>query len=84
MPFRNEAFEPEALKAMSAAYEKACAAIQPGPHAGLAKEVLAKRIIALAQGGCTDPERLCSEVLKIFGLERMVDGTSPPLSPTAH
>jgi len=85
MPFRNEGFDPEVLKAMTDAYEKACATMRTGPHAELAKEVLAKRIIELARGGCTDADKLCAEVLKTYGLERIyADGPSPPLSPTEH
>ena len=85
MPFRNEAFEPEVIKAMSQAYEKACVTIQAGPHAQLAKEILAKRIIQLARQGCTDPDKLCAEVLKVFGFERIHEGgASPSLTPTAR
>jgi hypothetical protein len=85
MPFRNQPFEPDIIAVMAAAYERTCSAILPGPHAELAKEMVAKRIIELAKQGCNDPDRLCSEVLKVFGLERPpVEGGASPLSPTAH
>ena len=86
MPFSNEAFGPDVIEAMSAAYEKACTTLQLGAHSKLAREVLASHIIDLAQQGCTDADKLYAEVLKLFGLERIHrDGESPPLSPnTAH
>jgi hypothetical protein len=85
MPFRNEVFEPDVIAVMSAAYEKACATILPGPHAELAKEIVARRIIELVRQGYTDADKLCSEVLKVFGLERIpIEGGGPPIAPTAH
>jgi hypothetical protein len=64
MPFSSEAFEPEVISAMAAAYERVCETIQPGPHAALAKEILAGRIIVLAHQGHTDADKLYAEVLK--------------------
>ena len=85
MPFRNESFDPEVLKAMTDAYERACKTMQAGPQSELVKEILARRIIELAQGGCTDADKLYAEVLKVYGLERIyAGGASPPLSPTEH
>jgi hypothetical protein len=70
---------------MTDAYEKACVTIQAGPQAELAKEIIAKRIIELARQGCTDADKLCAEVLKVFGFERIyADGLGPPVAPTAH
>jgi hypothetical protein len=84
MPFRNEAFEPEVISVMNAAYEKVCSSIQAGPHAEIAKEIAARRIIALVRQGWTDADRLCSEVLKASGLERRVEGGGPPIAPTTY
>jgi hypothetical protein len=76
MPFRKEAFEPEIIAVMTAAYERACSTIVPSPNAERAKEIVAKRIIELATQGWTDADRLCSEVLKVVASER--------ISPTTH
>ena len=85
MPFSNEAFDPDVLKAMSAAYEKACVTIKTGPHADVAREIVAKRIIGLARQGYSDADKLCAEALKELGLPRTrPDGGRPPLSPTAQ
>jgi hypothetical protein len=78
MPFKNEGFPPELNAAMSIAYDKACTSIQPGPHAELAKEILAKRIIVLAQQGHTDADKLYAEVLKAFDFDRV---RPDPLAP---
>jgi hypothetical protein len=83
-PFRNEAFEPDVLQAMSAAYEKACVTIQAGPYAELAREIVAKHVIELARQGCTDADKLCTEVLKVFGFEGIHNGASAPLATKAH
>jgi hypothetical protein len=85
MPFRNEAFEPEIISVMNAAYEKVCSTIQAGPHAEIAKEIAARRIIALVRQGWTDAERLCSEVLKVSGLVGIrIEGGGPPIPPTTY
>jgi hypothetical protein len=66
---------------MSAAYDKACATIQAGPHAELTKEILAKRTIELARQGCTDADKLCAEVLKVFRFERSTGTAKARLMP---
>ena len=57
----NSSFDPEAIKMLAAAFDDAWEAVQRSrstlsrpPYAGAIREVLAKRIIELAQTGQTD------------------------------
>jgi hypothetical protein len=67
IPFGNEAFEPEIIAAMSDAYEKACVAIPEGNPGKLVRELVAKRIIALAQQGYRDREKMYADAMISFG-----------------
>jgi hypothetical protein len=66
---RDSVFGPDATQAigaafeMGAAFEKACQTLRDGGQPDIAKEVIAKRIIALAQEGERDPDRLCERTL---------------------
>jgi hypothetical protein len=60
------AFDPDAVKAMTAAYEGACAALDLVDRTDPLKEVIAKAIIERAKNGERDAGRLCEGVLKEF------------------
>jgi hypothetical protein len=67
MPIRhylddNTVFEPDAIKAMSEALERACAALHVNGQAH-DREVIAERIIALARRGVTDAKALADRVI---------------------
>jgi hypothetical protein len=67
MPIRNylhhnAVFEPDAIKAMSEALERACAALHVNGQAH-DREVIAERIIALARRGVTDAKALGDRVI---------------------
>ena len=68
MPIRSflepGAFEPEAVAAMSEAFEAACKELQDGSQREVAREVIAVRIIAEAKLGVRDPVRLLEAALR--------------------
>jgi hypothetical protein len=61
---RQTAFEPDAIRQMSQAFNNACNAL--GIFAGdeHGRQVIATRIIDLASAGVIDAEALCDRVLK--------------------
>lgn len=67
MPIRryleeNSAFDPDAIKAMSEALERACAALHVNGQLR-DREVIAARIIDLARNGVIDSEALSDRVI---------------------
>jgi hypothetical protein len=67
MPIRryleeNAVFEPDAIKAMSEALERACAALHVNGHVH-DREVIATRIIDLARNGVADAKALSDRVI---------------------
>ena len=54
----NHSFGPEAITAMTAAFEDTLRTLGLVDHTGLATEIVAKKIIELAQQGECDPIRL--------------------------
>jgi len=65
MPTRNEnaAFDPQAVKALAAAYDDACAVLQVFDRGDFRATIVAKKIIEHAQHGERDPIRLRDLVL---------------------
>jgi hypothetical protein len=63
---RDSVFGPDDTRAMGAAFEKACQMLRNGGRL-IAKDVIAKRIVALAQEGERDPDRLCARALAAIG-----------------
>jgi hypothetical protein len=57
------AFEPEAIAAMSEAFEAACNELHCAGHAAMMREVIAGRIVAAARFGERDPVRLRAAAL---------------------
>jgi hypothetical protein len=56
-------FEPEAVAAMSEAFEAACNELHRAGHAAVMREVIAGRIVAAARFGERDPVRLRAAAL---------------------
>jgi len=73
IPFQTQAFEPDVISAMSAAYERACGSVPKGNPGKLVRELLAKRIIELAQQGFRDPETMYAEAMNSYGLDPSTD-----------
>jgi hypothetical protein len=57
------AFEPEAIAAMSEAFDAACSELNEAGQPKVAREVVAGRIIAAARAGERDPARLRAAAL---------------------
>jgi hypothetical protein len=54
---------------MGVAFDNACRALRLSDRTDRATELVAKKIIELAQRGERDPHRLCSGVLNAFNVE---------------
>jgi hypothetical protein len=77
IPFLQEdAFGPDALRAMSTAVEGVCRKLKVDHDQG-AREVVAVRIIDLARRGECDPERLRDRVLREASATPWVVGAAP-------
>ena len=72
IPFlQDNAFDPDALRAMSTALEEVCRKLQVNGDRR-AREAIAIRIIELARRGERDPERLSDRVLREAGATHSV------------
>jgi len=60
----GQAFEPEAVKAMSVAFDMACKSLRLRSRSDPAAEVVAKKIIELAQRGIRDPDALSKRAVE--------------------
>ena len=63
-------FDPEVIRILRAAYDRATAELHDHGHARVVREIVGKRIVALAARGERDPERLCDSGLVAAGLRR--------------
>ena len=71
IPIQNVAFDDTATSAMGEAFDKACKSLRSFGTACTAREIIAKRIIAVARNGERDPARLHQQALIPFGIEDM-------------
>jgi len=71
--FRDAAFDPEAVKVLSVAFEKARKSLHDKGQPEIVQEVIARRLIACAQRGERDPDKLCEEALTALGLKASFD-----------
>jgi hypothetical protein len=73
MPIRgfltHQAFDPEAIRDMSAALEAACKALQLNMRNDPATRLVAEKIIELAQRGVSGEAALLAMTLKAFNAE---------------
>lgn len=74
--FQDDAFGPDALRAMYTALEEVCRILEID-HDQAAREVVAVRIIELARRGEWDPERLRDRVLQEAGAALSVVDAAP-------
>ncbi len=65
--FRATAFAPETLSVLCEAYEQARRSLHDSGQPHIVNEVIAQRIIALAEKGERDPDRLCTGALTALG-----------------
>jgi hypothetical protein len=69
--FRGAAFDPEGVESLCAAYTLATSRLHDRDRRpAVVNEVIAQRIIALAETGQRDPEILADSTLKSLGLDR--------------
>jgi hypothetical protein len=59
-------FDPEAKRVMGVAFEMARIALRLADRGDVASEIMAKRIIELAEGGERNPNLLCEIAVKEF------------------
>jgi hypothetical protein len=65
--FRDSGFDAEATEALGKAYDIACRALHPKGQPPVVQEILAKKIIEVAQRGERDPDRLAAIALANLG-----------------
>jgi hypothetical protein len=69
---RYKAFDPDATWAMGAAYDKAIGTVHPNYESQFViRELIAKRIIQMAQKGVVDRDELCTSAAQtriLFGV----------------
>jgi hypothetical protein len=65
--FKETVFDPETVQTLCEAYEKARKALHDTGQPAIVNEIIARRIIALAEKGERDPDRLCAGALAALG-----------------
>ena len=65
--FQSTAFDPETVKVLCDAYDKARASMHDAGQPQVVHEVMAQRIISLAKQGERDPKRLTAAALTGLG-----------------
>ena len=83
---RESVFAPEAIERMATAYEHALKVLQLSDRNDPISELVARKIIEIAEVGELDPDRLCQRALaalKSIGARKDVTGL-PPKRPPAH
>ena len=69
-PFlKNQAFGPDQIPAINEAFLKACARLGLSDRTDPATELVASKVIHIAQSGVRNPSELCRRVLVEFGVE---------------
>jgi hypothetical protein len=71
IPIQNVTFDDTATSAMGEAFDKACKSLRSFGTACTVREIIAKRIVAVATNGERDPARLHQQALIPFGIEDM-------------
>ena len=74
----HQAFEPETIETMSAAFVAACEALHLKVGDDPATRVVAEKVIELAQRGIRDPDTLRKMTLNEFGLSDESASTALP------
>jgi hypothetical protein len=71
--FRATAFDPETVRTLCDAYEKARKSLHDTGQPRIVSEIIAQRIIALARQGERDSDRLCAGALIALGNKTTLD-----------
>ena len=64
----TSAFDPEATQTLCLAFDKACSIVAERDRSEFVKELIARRVIALAERGERDPDRLAEATTSSLGL----------------
>jgi hypothetical protein len=71
VPFLKEgSFDPNAVRAMGEAFDKARKLLHDRGQPGIVQEIIAKRIIEIARTGERNPDKMCQQVLAALGFDR--------------
>jgi hypothetical protein len=65
---QNSGFDPDAIKIMTVAFEGACRELQLADRSDPFTEMVAKKVIEIAQLGERDPVRICDRALRELGV----------------
>ena len=71
--FRQTSFDPDTIKTLREAYDRALRSLHDAGQPDIVKEIIAQRIIALAKQGERNPDRLCSDALSALGNKRVME-----------
>jgi hypothetical protein len=71
--FRDTAFDPEVVALLCAAYEEARKSLHSSGQPHVLQEVIARRIIASAERGERNPDKLCEDALSRLGLKAVLE-----------
>jgi hypothetical protein len=66
----EHAFDPETVRMLGVAFDKAIHGLHDQGQPEIVREIVAKRIIALATRGERDPDRLCDSALAALRITR--------------
>jgi hypothetical protein len=70
LPFLNgAAFDPEHVEAMGRAFDKASRSLHDKGQPAIVQEIIARRIVEVAQTGERDPDKLSLLALKKLGMD---------------
>ncbi len=71
IPFlKDGSFDPDTTRAMGEAFDKARKLLHDRGQPVMVQEVIAKRIIEIARTGERNPDKMCTQALAAFGIER--------------
>jgi len=71
--FHEAAFDPETVKVLCDAYDRARRSLHDTGQPYIVSEIIAKRIISLASLGERDPDKLCEGALKALGTKAVFE-----------
>ena len=65
----TSAFDPEATQTLCVAFDKVCSTVAERDRSEFVKELIARRVIALAERGERDPDKLAEATTSSLGLQ---------------
>jgi hypothetical protein len=69
----NKVFDPEHTHAMGEAFDRVCQSLRDAGQPDIVKEIIAGKIVEIAQAGERDPDRLSERALLELGVDRIAD-----------